>query len=151
MTKILIELSMSFIGAMGFAFVFNSKHQHLLFLGLGGVVSWASYIVAHLFLESVPLCYFIAAITATLYSEVFARVLKTPTTTVLIPALIPAIPGSMLYYTMLYLIKSDWQKFFTMGTDTLKVAAAIALGIASVSLVIKSIFSFSRRQKYYHS
>ena len=151
MIRIIIELSMSFIGAMGFAFVFNSKHQHLLYLGLGGVVAWAGYIVSHLFIESIPLCYFIAASTATLYSEIFARILKTPTTTVLIPALIPAIPGSMLYYTMLYLIESQWKEFFTMGTDTLKVAAAIALGIASVSLVIKSVLSFSRRQKYYHS
>lgn len=151
MTKIITELAMSFIGSTGFAFIFNSKHRHLFFLGMGGFLSWSGYIISHLFIKSIPLCYFIAAVVATLYSEILARIFKTPTTTILIPALIPSVPGSMLYYTMLYLVKSEWKNFFNEGTATLKVAVSIALGVVVVSIVIKSVVYFGNQLKHHHS
>ena len=44
--------------------------------------------------------FFVVAILITIYSEIWARVLKTPATTILMPTVIPLIPGGSLYYAI---------------------------------------------------
>ena len=47
------------------------------------------------------------AILITIYSEIWARILKTPATTVLMPTVIPLIPGGSLYYAMDAALRRD--------------------------------------------
>ena len=54
---------------------------------------------------------------------------KTPTTTFLVPSLIPLIPGGALYYTMNYALNEQWPAFADKAVYTLGLAAALALGI----------------------
>ena len=73
-----------------------------------------------------------------------ARLLKTPTTTFIITALIPLIPGSSLYYTMSYAFQSDLEKFMHKGIYTLELASSLALGVIIASAFIKLIFRKNR-------
>lgn len=139
-----VEILTALLGTLGFSVVFRSKKEHLAVLSVGGAVSWAAYILASFVFESEPVCYFIAAAIVAVYAEVFARVLKTPATNVLIPALLPMIPGGGLYYTMRFAISEDWQSFFSRGGATLAIALAIALGIISVSTVTRLLFVRNR-------
>ena len=73
----------------------------------------------------------------TVYAEVFARVIKTPTTTFLVPSLIPLIPGGALYYTMNYALNEQWASFGAKALYTLELAAALALGIIAVTTLTR--------------
>ena len=83
--------------------------------------------------------YLIAASLVTVYAEVLARATKTPSTTFLIAAIIPLVPGSGLYYTMSYAITGSWDKFIDTGIHTLALSAALAAGIMVASSVCRII------------
>ena len=87
--------------------------------------------------HSEPLRYFFAAIAVTIYAEIFARIKKTPTSTFLIVPMIPLIPGGVLYYTMSYALKNDWNNFVTSAFYTIKLAMALAVGIIVVSTLVR--------------
>ena len=64
------------------------------------LVFWAVYLVFLYFVDNEYLGFFVVAILITIYSEIWARILKTPATTILMPTVIPLIPGGSLYYAM---------------------------------------------------
>ena len=125
------------IGTVGFGILFNIRQERLVAATLGGFLSWSIYLLVYRFLPNEPLCYFIASMLTALYAEVMARVLKSPTTTFITTALVPLIPGGSLYYTMAYAFESDVTKFMGRAVYTLKLAAALALGIIAASTVTK--------------
>ena len=96
----IIQILASFCGSLGFGFLFNIRGKKLLFAALGGLLSWLLFLVLGLSPASEAVRYFLVAAALTLYSEIMARVLKTPTTTFCIVSLIPMVPGSALYYSM---------------------------------------------------
>ncbi len=138
MTEI-IQIITAFLGTLGFTVVFRSKKEHILPIALGGAVSWIAYLVCAKFVSSEPACYFVASATVGIYAEILARILKTPAINVFAVAVLPLIPGGALYYTMRYAVNSEWEMFLVQGNTTLMIALAIALGIISVSTVIKLI------------
>lgn len=75
------------------------------------------------------------------YSEIFARLLKTPASVILAPATVPLLPGGSLYYMMSYLVRFDYSKFVFYAKETVLTGFGIALGTVFVSLVVKIIKS----------
>lgn len=142
-----IQIITAFLGSLGFSMVFNSDKKHLFVQSMGGAVSWSIYLIAVFFGASETIGYFVAAVVANLYAEVFARIKKTPATVILISALIPLIPGGSLYYTMRYGINEGWQSFFERGETTFGLALAIALGIILVSTIVKIITEIKSKVK----
>ena len=55
--------------------------------------------------------------------------MKTPTTTFIISALIPLIPGGALYYTMSSAFEGSFEIFLSNAVSTLLLALALALGV----------------------
>ena len=45
---------------------------------------------------------------ATLFAELLARIMKSPTTVFLIPAIIPFVPGARLFFMMYSLLNSEF-------------------------------------------
>lgn len=132
-----VQIISAAIGVAAFSVIFNSKRKNLGVLALGGGLGWAAYLLTFYLFKSEPLGYFSASCVICIYSEVFARILKTPSTAVLIPVIVPLVPGGMLYYTMRFAFQSNWREFFPSGIHTLNVVLSIALGIILVSTVIK--------------
>ena len=139
MKDAIIEIIMGTIGSLGFGLSFNIKGKKLLFGCLGGTLAWTTYLLIKLLSGSEFLSYMIAAIAITLFSEFLAVKLKTPTITTLVAALIPLVPGSSLYYTMEQALKSDYEGFISMGSQTLEIAVALSLGIVIVLSIFKQI------------
>lgn len=137
-----IQIITAALGSLGFSVIFNSKKSMLPVLTAGGAVSWIVYLAAEFLGCGMTVCYFAAGAAATAYAEIFARICKTPATTVLIPLVIPLVPGGMLYRTMKYLYISDFNTFADMGTETLKVATSIVIGIILVSSLMKLVYLF---------
>jgi uncharacterized membrane protein YjjB (DUF3815 family) len=84
---------------------------------------------------------------ATAYSEIFARILKTPKTAFIFPAIVPMVPGGSLYYTMSHIISGNMDEALRYATSTLSMAIALAFGIVVVILWVKVIKRYKLNKK----
>ncbi|MBE6047989.1 MAG: threonine/serine exporter [Clostridium sp.] len=121
------------IGSLGFGIIFNIKNKNLIFASLGGGVSWLSYLIFLNLGFSNLLAMFLSSIIFSIYSEVFARVLKTPVTTLVICCLIPLVPGAGMYNTMYAIVTGKTSEALSLGLATIASAGNLALGIILVS------------------
>ena len=135
----LIQIITGGLGAAGFAVLYNIRGKRFVFAALGGLLAIVFYLCFGLVIENEILNYFICASLVSLYAEIMARVLKTPTTTFIITSLIPLIPGGSLYYTMTNAFSGDLNSFIDKGLYTLGLAGALAAGIIVVVSTTKVI------------
>lgn len=133
-----IELIAATFGTLGFAVLFNVRGKKLIGVTLGGLLGWLAYVMASLLSFGEELCYFVAAVVISIYAEIMARVMKTPVTVIIAPALIPLVPGASLYYTMSHALE-DSASFATSAFRTLAIAAALAAGIISSAILTKLV------------
>lgn len=140
------QIITAFWGSLGFSLFFNIRGRKIWYAATGGMLSWAVYLLAGYWLSSEITRYFISAITVTIYSELCARIEKTPATTFLTPAIIPLVPGKFLYYTMSYAINGKFEEFAINGSYTAGIAVAIAAGIMAASSLFRVL---SAIRKYF--
>ena len=129
----LIQILMGFLGSLGFSTLFHIKGRRLIIASLGGLISWTVFLLLEGVLPSESVRYFLASAAVTVYAEVFARVIKTPTTTFLVPSLILLIPGGALYYTMNYAVRGEMALFASKGMSTIVFAGLMAAGVLLIS------------------
>ncbi|VYU10264.1 hypothetical protein [Clostridium tertium] len=141
----IVEVLSAFIATFAFGIVFNIKGKNLIFSALCGAIGWFAYKMALFLGISDITSLFIAAVSLSIYSEIFARILKTPVTTFVIAALIPLVPGGGMYYTMVEAITGDVMISLEIGIKTLASAGALALGIILVSTITKTIINIKNR------
>ncbi len=134
-TQELIQILSGFIGSVCFGILFNMREKRLIAASFGGLLSWGLFVTISYVIQSEPLNYFLVAAIMSLYSEILARIIKTPSAPIVTTALIPLIPGGSLYYTMASAFDSDFSVFLEKATYTLKLASALALGIIVVTAV----------------
>ena len=145
-----ISVVWAFLASLGFCYIFNIREPKKIFwASLGGGMSWFVYLMFNgWFATDIPQ-YFIAMAAASLYSEVMARVHKSPATIYLVIAFIPLVPGSGAYYAMEHAINGETDLFLEVGIHTLSIAGALAMGIILVSSLtrIATKYSFYRKMK----
>ena len=137
MKDTIIQLIMAYLGSLGFNILFNIRGRKLLIASFGGLISWAVFLLLEPLLPGEAIRFFLAAAAVTVYGEVFARIEKTPTTTFLVPSVIPLIPGGSLYYTMNFALNRQWSQFSQRGFYTLQLALALAVGIIAVTTLVR--------------
>lgn len=136
------------IATFSFSILANIRGKNLVFASLGGGFTWFIYLLGtHYIHSSGILCYFIASIFAAIYSEVMARILRTPVTTFIISSIIPLVPGSGMYYTMSESVQGNVTMSLNLGIQTLAIAGTIAIGVFLVSSLSKTLFHFRRMLK----
>ncbi len=87
------------------------------------------------------------AILITSYSEIWARVLKTPATTILMPTVIPLIPGGSLYYAMDAALRHDAPEFILKAQKAIGLAAGIMI-VTSLRRPIEALVHIVAKKKY---
>ena len=140
MKEIIVQLFMAFSCSLGFAIVFGVRVGLMIPASLGATLSWAVYLIGIHYEKGIFISCLAGAAMAALYAEIQARVWKAPATLFLVPALIPLIPGSTLYYTMSGVVGRNWEMASDYGSRTLQYALAIAAGISLVWAVTSMIF-----------
>lgn len=134
----------SFIATIGYSIFFNVPKKQIPFCGLIGAIGWMIYRIlnSNSFFNPV-FSNFVAAFVVTLVSEKLARKLKKPAILFIIPGIIPLVPGSGLYNTMLSFVQGNHNLAISIGIETTLISGAIALGI----MVTTSIYTSIRMHK----
>lgn len=129
------------LASLGFGFIFNIRGKNLFFAALGGAIGWFFYLLPLEYDSSKIFALFIGSLALSIYSEVMARVLKTPVTIILICSFIPLVPGAGMYYTMFEVTQGNINKSLSLGLETLGSAGAIAVATVLVASTTKVIIA----------
>lgn len=135
----IIQIITAAPASMAFAVLFNIRGKKLGAVAVGGGIGWLIYILLRHAGMDEALGYFLVATIISLYAETMARLLKAPATIFIAPSLVPFIPGASLYYTMAYALDGDTELFSERAVYTLKLAAALAIGIIVSAVIMKFI------------
>jgi len=96
-------------------------------------VRWAVYLLCLNLLHcSAPVSVLVATLPLAALARVFAIRHKAPLTVFLLSGIFPLVPGAGIYNTAYYFLQDDRALFANAGVETLKIALALALGIALV-------------------
>ncbi|NLB20492.1 MAG: threonine/serine exporter [Clostridium sp.] len=141
----ILELILAYFASLSFAFIFNLNPKAAFLSAFGGSIGWFFYSQGLLRFENTNTAYFLGAVALSYYSEIMARKTKTPVTSYITPALIPLVPGSGLYRTMLQSIDGNYNGAIIEGLTTLMSSGALAIGILMVFTIIKIYYLLKRR------
>lgn len=110
-----VQTSMGIIGSLGFALLFGIRGTKPLgCIALGSGIGWVVYLVSVAGGHGKAFGMLASSLVIAACSEILARVIKTPVILLLVPMLIPEIPGGDLYYTMYSLVEGDTDKFASL-------------------------------------
>lgn len=134
------ETLCSLVATLGFAIIFNIQGRNLIFTTIGGGIAWFIYSLGLKLGFSDVASLFASSVCFSIYSEVLARKLKTPVTTLVVCALLPLVPGAGMYYTMYSAVSGDVSKALELGLNTLASAGTLALGVMFVSTITRQYY-----------
>ncbi len=146
-TTELLQILTAMIGTLGFAILFNIRGWKLLLISLGGALGWLLLLLLNRVIHTEMISYLIVSIAISLYAEILARIVKTPTVTIIAPAMIPLVPGASLYYTMAYAFDGSTEKFLDKALTTLLLASALAIGVIVSAIITKIILRLVSMRK----
>ena len=132
----LILFFSSVIGTLGFALLFRMRKRLIGWAMLGGALTVAVYLVCLQFIHHEFFQNLIPALAATLFSEILARLSKSPATQYITCSIIPLVPGGKLYYTMYDFLIGNMDAFRTELRQTARIASGLAVGIIVVSVFV---------------
>ncbi|OIJ14449.1 hypothetical protein BKP35_06765 [Anaerobacillus arseniciselenatis] len=136
----ILELIFCFLATVSFAIIFSVPRNSLILGGLIGVLSFAIFRILPEYGMTAIFATSVASITAATLSHFFARRFRIPATAFTIPGIIPLVPGSRAYFTMLAFVEGDYLLGLELGIETMLQAGAIAAGI----VFALAIFSFGK-------
>ncbi|MGL6107009.1 threonine/serine exporter family protein [Romboutsia sp.] len=140
MENVLIQIIMVVIGSIGIAIYFNIEKSKITSIAIGGLISWIIYLVCFEATNNIFTSSLIAAIIVSIYSEIMARMLKSPANIFLIPSIIPLLPGGSFYYTMSAAINMDLPLFKLKGFETFLSVLGITMGTVVGFFIFVQIF-----------
>ena len=133
---VLVQLVTSLITSVAFAIWFKSNRRHLINAGICGLLTYAAYFGVEMLTESLFWAAFISSAVAALFSETNARIRKTPTLTMLMPGIVPIVPGGYLYRTVRDIVCGSYPS----ALSNLATAGAIALGMAGGVVALSVLY-----------
>lgn len=148
MKEIILNALYSFIASFAFGVQFNIRFRHITAAALGSIISQVIFSTAEMSGSSEILCYFLAACAISVYSEFLAKRLHVPVNMYLVVAIIPLVPGRMIYQAMITLVNGDTQGFAEMCAATFSAAGAIAMGVFAVSSVVRVFRTITNKITY---
>lgn len=138
--SIILQTLVAFFATVSFAVLFQVPRHQYFWSGITGSLGWLCYLLVNQSYGSVVVASFAATLALTAVSRFFAVWRKTPITIFLICGIFPLVPGAGIYYTAYYFIIGDNAMAAAKGTETLKIAVAITLGIVIILSIPQKIF-----------
>jgi uncharacterized membrane protein YjjB (DUF3815 family) len=134
------DIITSIIGTLGFCSILNVPKNKIFWVGIGATISSITFTILNVNIGlNIFTSTLIASLSIGIYSEIMARILKTPSTIILLPSTVPLLPGGSLYYTMNYLVSGEWGKFKFYSIETISTGGGIAVGAIVTAILLKLI------------
>ena len=140
---IIIQILCCILGTLAFAVTMNAPKHTMIYIALGALLSSGIERILSLRSNDFFSC-FSAMLALSLFCEILARIIKEPTTIILIPSTIPLLPGSSIYYTMLYAINADNMLMKNCAYSTILSGLGIALGAVVSTAIVKIILELKK-------
>ncbi len=116
-----------------FAVIFQAPRRHMPACGVTGAVGWLAYLLAaQAWGLAAPAATLLAALPLAAAARWFAVRHKAPATVFLLCGIFPLVPGAGIYHTACHFLRDERALFAASGGETVKIALALALGIALV-------------------
>ena len=139
----LFKLILTLVSVSAFAILDRAKNTVVILSTVGGVLTYTAEYILLQKSENIFLVYFLSAGVTCIYSEIMARVNKTPVTVIMLPGIIPLVPGSLIYYSMRGLLENNYEMYRSCLIEVLLsaggIATAAALGGALAALYKKTV------------
>lgn len=135
------------IGCIGFAIQFNVHGPGILISAFGGGITWFAYCVTYNYTNDAVMSNLLAAVVASIYAEIMARVRKYPAISYLVVSLFPLLPGAAVYFATNSIVTGDMAGFASKATQTIAIAGALAIGILIVSTIVRLWGVWRQRKK----
>lgn len=135
-----IELIFCFMATVAFGVIFNVPKRVVWIGGVIGALAWFIYSTLPELGVTVVFATAVASLVSATSSHLLARKYRVPVTIFSIPGIIPLVPGSRAYFTMLAFVDGDYILGLQLGIETMLQAGAIAAGL----VFALSIFSIGK-------
>lgn len=141
------QIVVAFIGSLCPAVLINVDRKNLLWAGLAGMLGrmlndWLLFLYPNASLISV----FLGTAAVAIYSEIMARIRKTPATIFSIPGIFPLVPGVDAYRTIQSITENDYTAAMAYGVSAVAKSSLIAFGVLIVSAVFRKIKVYRKRK-----
>ncbi|MBU9722011.1 MULTISPECIES: threonine/serine exporter family protein [Bacillaceae] len=137
---LIIELIITFIATVAFGVIFSVPKRALLIGGAIGMITWGILQTVQMAGANPVVSTAVASLTAATFSHLLAKRIRIPVTALVIPGILPLVPGSRAYFTMLSFVEGDYLNGLEVGVQTMLQAGAIASGL----VLALAIFSFGK-------
>lgn len=121
---------------MGLLLYYNSRRALMVYGFVGALITFPVYIYFETSVacnEFASVC--AASIVAAVFSEIVAKKKHVPTAVFFFAAVMPLIPGRLLFSTVTHLVQGEWQSAITVGHTV----ALTVLGIATAICIVWTI------------
>lgn len=134
------QILISTAGCIGFAMMFGAKGKALIFSAIGAALTMT---VSYLVDIAANGDYFKATLATACFVALFAHIVsataRIPSAIMHITCIIPLVPGSNLYFSVLGAVTSNHELYASEGKKMLLIALGIALGFILIDVIIKFI------------
>lgn len=117
------------IATCGLSVFFKLKRKMLIPVSLVGGLGWIIYVIGSCELENASVYSFLAGAFIGICAEIMARKMREPAITIVIPGILPLVPGLGLYNTVYLIIQKKYWEAASTGTRTFCISLGIAMGI----------------------
>jgi uncharacterized membrane protein YjjB (DUF3815 family) len=138
MERTILEIFFSFTCSIGFGIVFKIKPKELPYAGLAGVIVRIALILAQLVTGNRLVYTFIGALVGTFYAEFLGTAKKTSIAKFMYPAMVPMIPGDLLYNVIVGIVTLDGTATLENGVSLMSSLVGIALGCIVAPMLLHS-------------
>lgn len=143
----ILQLVISFITSITFSIVFKINKRHLLSAGICGLITYAVYFGIETFTASAFWAAFISSAAMAIFAETTARTSKTPTIIMLMPGIVPIVPGGYLYRTARDFVCGASQSALYNLQIAGEVALGMAGGVVALSIIYGMIIDFIKSKR----
>ncbi len=130
-----IEIFAMYIASLTYSIINDCPKKELKFAGFTGLVSWFFYLIGLNFTDSVLFGNFIATLIVTIFCRVLTIYRKQPLTLYLVPAIIPLVPGKIIFDSLYSLVDGNISLAIEYTIFTLSIACCITLGISMSNII----------------
>lgn len=134
----IIKMLLAFLASIFFGIMLQIPKKTILPVGLVGMLGWTSNYLLIYYGSSDILGAFAGALVVSVIAEFLARFQRMPVTVYVVAGIIPLVPGVIAYRAMLNFIEGKYAEGLSSSALGVFMAAAIALGVALISLAAKN-------------